>query len=63
MWRVHKLGERSRYVYEQAVVRYLKEQVHKRNYINFVGHLRHFGAYFQGRQIDTLTSAEIMGAR
>ncbi|MCW3586095.1 tyrosine-type recombinase/integrase [Burkholderia cenocepacia] len=62
MWRVHKLGERSRYVYEQAVVRYLKEQVHKRNYINFVGHLRHFGAYFQGRQIDTLTSAEIMGA-
>lgn len=62
LWRVHKLGERRRYTYKEAVVRYLKEQTAKRNYINFVGHLRHFGTFFEGRTIDSLTSAEILGA-
>ncbi|WP_423393513.1 tyrosine-type recombinase/integrase [Burkholderia sp. LMG 21824] len=59
---MHKLGERRRYVCEEAVVRYLNEHATKRNDVNFVGHPRHFGTYFHGRRIDSRTSAEIMEA-
>ncbi|WP_319000826.1 tyrosine-type recombinase/integrase [Burkholderia sp. AU30280] len=59
---MHKRGERRRYVCEEAVARYLNEHAAKRNDVHFVGHPRHFGAYFQGRRIASRTSAEIMEA-
>ncbi len=62
LWRVHKLGERPRHKYEEAAVRYLKEQANMADYDNLVRHLRHFGTHFAGRYIDTLTAAEILAA-
>lgn len=62
MWRIQKLGEKPHYTYREAAVRYLKEQVTKRDYANKVRHIRHFGLTFANRHIDSITTNEIMSA-
>jgi integrase len=43
-WRVQKLGERSKYTWQQAVVRWIDEQQHKKSIADDIHHLRRLDA-------------------
>lgn len=61
-WRVAKLGEKPRYLFEEAAARYLRERAGTTDYDDRVAHIRYFRSIFAGRDIATLTRPEIMEA-
>ncbi|MBU7436479.1 tyrosine-type recombinase/integrase [Paraburkholderia fungorum] len=61
-WRVAKMGERPRYVFEHAAARYLTEQANKADYDDRAAHIRHFLTHFAGRDLGSITRPEIMAA-
>jgi integrase len=63
LWRALKRGEKPLHTFDDAALRYLKEQTRKADYETKVGHVRHFRAALGGhRLLDTLTRDEIMAA-
>lgn len=61
-WRVARMGERPRRVFEEAAARYPRERAGTTDYDDRVAHIRYFRGFFAGRDISTLTRAEIMEA-
>lgn len=54
-WRISKLGERPRHLWDDAVVRWLKEQAHKASIEADKIHLRWLDQYLRGRDLDTIS--------
>ncbi len=59
LWRVSKLGERPRRIWDDAVVKWLKEQSHKATAREDKAKLRWLDAYLGGRYLDTINRALI----
>lgn len=62
LWRVAKLGERPRYTFDEAALRFLKESEGTADEASRKAHLRHFRQFFGGRMLDSLTRDEIFKA-
>ncbi len=54
-WRLDKLGERPRHTWNEAVVRWLKEQSHKASIESDKIHLRWLDRFLNGRELDSIT--------
>ncbi len=54
-WRTAKLGEKQRYSWQQAVVRYLLEQSESKSLESTKGALRYFDAHLAGKYLDEIT--------
>jgi hypothetical protein len=62
LWRVEKLGEQASRTYEEAALKYLKQEAGKKDYDGKERHLLWFGLAFAGRAIHTLGGDEIIEA-
>lgn len=54
-WREDKLGDRRTYYWEEAAVRWLKEQAHKASLHDDAAKIRKFSKYFQGKPLTAIT--------
>jgi integrase len=54
LWRVHRLGERPRHTWNEAVVRWLKEQSHKTTIQTDKIHLRWLDRFLNGKYLDAI---------
>jgi len=54
-WREDKLGERRAYRWEEAAVRWLKEQAHKASLSDDAAKIKRFSKYFQGKPLTAVT--------
>lgn len=54
LWRQARLGERPRYQWDQAVVRWLKEKQHKRSINKDIEHLRWLDIHLRGVWLDMI---------
>jgi len=54
LWRVHRLGERPRHTWSEAVVRWLKEQSHKATIETDKIHLRWLDQYLGAKTLDAI---------
>lgn len=54
LWRIHRLGERQRRRWNEAVVRWLKEQSHKATIENDRMHLRWLDRFLGGKWLDAI---------
>jgi len=61
LWRVHKLGERPRRTWKDAVVRYLKETSHKASHAGDVLNLRWLDQYLRSYHLDEITREVVDG--
>lgn len=61
-WRVLKLGEKQVRTYEEAAVRFLREQAGKSDYANKERYILYFGGFFAGRDLNSITRTEIFDA-
>src|SRR5688572_25745694 len=59
VWRVAKLGERPRRLWNEAVVRWLKESSHKATIETDKMHLRWLDPYLGGRYLDEISRAVV----
>jgi integrase len=59
VWRRQKLGDRPRYLWNDAVVRWLKETAHKATHEHDKAKLRWLDAHLHGRPLDTINRAMI----
>jgi len=59
LWRIAKLGDRPRRTWNEAVVRWLKEQSHKATIGTDKIHLRWLDAHLGGKYLDTINRAMI----
>ena len=59
LWRVSKLGERPRHGWNDAVVRWLKEQSHKATIESDKMHLRWLDKYLGGRALDAISRSAV----
>lgn len=59
MWRISKLGEKPRHIWNEAVVRWLKEQSHKATIEMDKIHLRWLDAFLNGKPLDTISRSMI----
>jgi len=55
MWRVHRLGEKPRRTWQDAVVRWLREKEHKANIKDDKAKLRWLDQFFGGKMLDEIT--------
>lgn len=55
LWRIHKLGEKPRRTWQEAVVRWLQEKDHKANSYKDVQQLRWMDQYLGGLYLDEIT--------
>lgn len=55
LWRISKLGEKPRHTWNEAVVRWLKEQSHKATINTDKIHLRWLDQYLSGKALDSIT--------
>lgn len=55
VWRINKLGERPRRTWNDAVVRWLKEQSHKASIESDKIHLRWLDKHLGGRELETIS--------
>lgn len=55
LWRVHKLGEKPRRTWQDAVVRYLKETPHKASHMEDKRHFKWIDKYLRGKYLDEMT--------
>lgn len=60
LWRVHKLGDRPRYSFEQACIALLNASEGQRDYATKVRHVKYWRSIFAGRSICSLTNTEII---
>ena len=58
-WRISKLGEKPRHTWNEAVVRWLKEQSHKASIEMDKIHLRWLDAFLNGKPLDTISRSMI----
>ncbi|TDG25912.1 site-specific integrase [Paraburkholderia silviterrae] len=61
-WRVAKLGEKPRHCFEEGAARFLKERMGKTTITSMAAQLEYFCGIFSGRDLASLTRAEIMAA-
>ena len=54
VWRIEKLGERPRRIWNDAVIRWLKEQSHKASIESDKIHLRWLDKHLSGRDLETI---------
>lgn len=54
-WREDKLGDRRTYFWEEAAVRWLKEQAHKASLHDDAAKIKKFSKYFQGKPLTDIT--------
>lgn len=59
LWRIAKLGDRPRRTWNEAVIRWLKEQSHKATIETDKIHLRWLDAHLGGKYLDTINRAMI----
>ena len=59
LWRLDKLDEKPRRTWNEAVVRWLKEQSHKATAKEDVSKLRWLDTYFRGKELTTINRAMI----
>ena len=59
LWRVSKLGDRPRRTWNEAVVRWLKEQAHKATIESDKLHLRWLDPHLSGVQLESITRTMI----
>ena len=59
VWRISKLGEKPRHIWNEAVVRWLKEQSHKATIEMDKIHLRWLDAFLNGKPLDTISRSLI----
>lgn len=59
VWRISKLGEKPRHIWNEAVVRWLKEQSHKATIEMDKIHLRWLDAFLNGKPLDTISRSMI----
>ena len=59
LWRISKLGEKPRHTWNEAVVRWLKEQCHKATIEMDKIHLRWLDAFLNGKPLDTISRSMI----
>ncbi|HEX7907323.1 MAG TPA: site-specific integrase [Paraburkholderia sp.] len=62
LWRASKLGEKPPRTFEEAALRYLKQEAGKKDYESKKRHLVWFSGHFAGRHIHMITRADIMAA-
>ena len=58
-WRLHKLGDKPRRTFDEAVVRWLKETSHKATHEEDKRHLRWLYKYFRGCYLDQITRDQV----
>jgi len=59
LWRVHRLGERPSYTWQQAVVRWCEEKAHKATAVEDRRKFQWLDPYFRGRLLHTITRDEV----
>jgi len=59
VWRISKLGEKPRHTWNEAVVRWLKEQSHKATIEMDKIHLRWLDAFLNGKPLDSISRSMI----
>jgi integrase len=59
VWRVHKLGDRPRRIWQDAAVRWLREQAHKASIEDDKTKLRWLDRYLAGRELESINRALI----
>jgi len=59
LWRVHRLGERPSYTWQQAVVRWCREKAHKATAQGDRAKFQWLDGHFRGRLLHTITRDEI----
>lgn len=59
VWRVEKIGDKPRRTWQEAVVRWLKEQAHKATHEEDKSKLRWLGRYLAGKDLDTINRAMV----
>lgn len=59
LWRIAKLGERRRHTWNEAVVRWLKEQAHKATIDDDKTKLRWLDQFLRDKPLDTITRAVV----
>ena len=59
VWRIDKLGERPRRIWNDAVIRWLKEQSHKASIESDKIHLRWLDKHLSGRDLETINRSLI----
>ena len=59
LWRVSKLGDKPRHTWNEAVVRWLKEQAHKSTIDTDKIHLRWLDQFLSGKRLDTISRSMI----
>lgn len=59
VWRISKLGEKPRHTWNEAVLRWLKEQSHKATIEMDKIHLRWLDAFLNGKPLDTISRSMI----
>lgn len=57
LWRVHKLGEKPRRTWQEAVVRWLRDTEHKADHGKDIAKLRWLDRYLRGRYLDEIDRA------
>ena len=59
LWRIHRLGERPTYPWQEAVVRWCKEKAHKATALEDRAKFQWLDGYLRGRLLHTITRDEI----
>ncbi len=59
LWRLHKLGDKPRYTWEQAAVRWAKEQRSKVTLDDDLAHLRWLDTYLRGLYLDQIDRPKV----
>jgi integrase len=59
LWRVSKLGDKPRHTWNEAVVRWLKDQAHKATINTDKIHLRWLDQFLSGKRLDTISRSMI----
>jgi hypothetical protein len=59
LWNQSKLGEKPKYIWEQAVLKWIEESSHKKSLQDDKMHLRWLDHYLAGKTLQSITKQEI----
>ncbi len=59
LWKQARLGEKPKYCWEEAVIRWIEETTHKATHKDDLMHLRWVDIYLRGKQLDNITRDDI----
>lgn len=62
-WRVKNLGDKPRYTWQEAVVRWVNEQSHKKSLKDDKGHLRWLNEHLNDKRLDEINKSLIDGIK